>query len=148
MKNLQDIITEELLLEYFINTFNDYKVSLDMSKHSEDRQDRQDREDTNYISKTEINYTIYKVIKLIREDFDENIININDRIQIIDKSRDIELNIICDIKNDKKYADWIRLLIITEMENNMPTHDIKKIYSTYISDKKIQKSTKLFKKLF
>lgn len=142
MKALKETINEELIFEYFIAFLDDYKIGLDLSQHGEERQLRDEKQ---FISKNNLLYSITKVAKDIKDDFDENIIQYGDRIKILDKSRDNHLNIICDINKDNKKLDWIKLSIITEMENNMPTHDIKKIYTTYSSDLKVKNDVKLLK---
>ncbi len=142
MKKLEDYINEELILEYIIGYLDNYKITLDLIPHAEDRQTRDDRP---YIPKHEISWTIAKVAKDIRDDFNEYFINYNDRIQIIDKSRNTHLNILCDIHNDIKKSDNIKLSIITLKEGNMPTHDIKKIYVTYSSDVKVKNEVSLLK---
>ena len=66
-------------------------------------------------------------------------------IQIIDKSRGKHFNIILDIKKDNKKDDYIKLTITTVMKGNMPTHDIKKIYTTYSNDSKVKDDVKILK---
>ena len=145
MKSLNEfIINEQLILEYLVSVFNDYKISINIIKHAEDRQTRSEK---NFISKSEIIYTIFKVSKDIYEDFNLNIIKIGDRIKIVDKSRNKKLNIICEISKDNKFADWITLNIITEIEkNNMKTYDISKEYITYSSDNKVKQSVNILSK--
>lgn len=142
MKSLEDYINEELILEKIIGYLDNYKITLDIIPHGEDRQTRDDR---SYVSKHEISWTIAKVAKNIQDDFNEKIINYKDRIQIIDKSRNEHLNVLCDICEDIKISDSIKLSIITIKEGNMPTHNIKKIYTTYSSDNKVKNEVSLLK---
>ena len=142
MKGLEDYINEELILESIIGYLDNYKITLDLIPHAEDRQTRDDRP---YIPKYEISWTIAKVAKNIRDDFNEELINYKDRIQIIDKSRNEHLNVLCDICKDIKISDSIKLSIITIKEGNMPTHGIKKIYTTYSSDNKVKNEVSLLK---
>lgn len=142
MKGLEDYINEELILESIIGYLDNYKITLDLIPHAEDRQTRDDRP---YIPKYEISWTIAKVAKNIRDDFNEELINYKDRIQIIDKSRNEHLNVLCDIYDDIKKSDNIKLSIVTIKEGNMPTHDIKKIYTTYSSDNKVKNEVSLLK---
>lgn len=142
MKRLEEYINEELILESIIGYLDNYKITLDLIPHGEDRQTRDNRP---YIPKYEISWTIAKVAKDIRDDFNEKLINYKDRIQIIDKSRNEHLNVLCDIYNDIKKSDNIKLSIVTIKEGNMPTHDIKKIYTTYSSDNKVKNEVSLLK---
>lgn len=142
MKGLKDYINEELILESIIGYLDNYKITLDLIPHAEDRQTRDDRP---YIPKYEISWTIAKVAKNIRDDFNEELINYKDRIQIIDKSRNEHLNVLCDIYDDIKKSDNIKLSIVTIKEGNMSTHDIKKIYTTYSSDNKVKNEVSLLK---
>ena len=142
MKRLEDYINEELILEKIIGYLENYKITLYIIPHGEDRQTKDDRP---YVSKHEISWTIAKVAKNIQDDFNEKLINYKDRIQIIDKSRNVHLNVLCDICKDIKISDSIKLSIITIKEGNMPTHDIKKIYTTYSSDNKVKNEVSLFK---
>ena len=142
MKGLEDYINEELILESIIGYLDNYKITLDLIPHAEDRQTRDDRP---YIPKYEISWTIAKVAKNIRDDFNEELINYKDRIQIIDKSRNEHLNVLCDIYDDIKKSDNIKLSIVTIKEGNIPTHDIKKIYITYSSDNKVKNEVSLLK---
>ena len=142
MKRLEDYINEELILEKIIGYLDNYKITLDIIPYGEDRQTRDDRP---YVSKHEISWTIAKVAKNIQDDFNEKLINYKDRIQIIDKSRNEHLNVLCDICEDIKISDSIKLSIITIKEGNMPTHNIKKIYTTYSSDNKVKNEVSLLK---
>lgn len=145
MKKLEEFVNEELILEFFLSMLDDYKISIDMIPHGEERQTRNNRP---FIPKNEIVYSIGKVAKDIREDFDIELIKFNDRIKVEDYSRNNHLHILCDIQKDNKYSDWIRLVIVTEMEQkNMSTYDIKKTYKTYSPDNKIKKDIKLFKNM-
>lgn len=101
MKRLEDYINEELILEKIIGYLDNYKITLDIIPHGEDRQTRDDRP---YVSKHEISWTIAKVAKNIQDDFNEKLINYKDRIQIIDKSRNEHLNVLCDICEDIKIS--------------------------------------------
>ena len=142
MKKLEDYINEELILERIVGFFNLQKIIFDMPEHSEGRQNRDEK---SFIPKHQILSTVGKVVKDIREDLSVNIINIGDRIKIIDKSRDVILNVLCDIYEDKQKANWLKIIIVTVMEGNMPTHDIKKTYQTYTNDKRIINDIKLLK---
>ena len=113
-----------------------------MPEHSEHRQYRDEK---SFIPKHQILSSVAKVAKDIKEDLSVEIISIGDRIQIIDKSRKPVLNVLCDILEDTQKEDWIKLVIITVKEGNMPTHDIKKIYTTYINDKRITDDIKILK---
>lgn len=144
MKTIKNFINEELILEFIISFLDDFKISIDIIPHGEERQIRNEND---FISKNEIVYSIGKVAKNIREDFDLNNIKYKDRIKILDKSREKHLNIIADINKDNKKNDWIKLTIVTEMKNNMPTHDIAKIYTTYSSDNKVKNDIKLLKNM-
>ena len=144
MRTIQEYINEELILEFIISFIDDFKISIDLIPHGEERQIRNGQ---GFISKNEIVYSIEKVAKNIREDFDLNNIKYKDRIKILDKSREKHLNIIADINKDTKKNDWIKLTVVTEMENNMPTHDITKIYTTYSSDNKVKNNIRLLKNM-
>lgn len=139
MKSISNFINEELILEYIIGKCNEYKVKFDLSLHGDERQNR-DNKHNNFISKKEISYTLYKVSKQIRDDYDINNIQENDIIGIVDKSRNVEYNCVCSINIDN---DFIVLKIIThEYKNNFVFKDYKKLYNTYINDKKIKKEYK------
>jgi hypothetical protein len=142
MKQLVEIINEELILERVIGFIDDFKFTIDIIPHAEERETRHNKD---YISKKEIIYSVAKVAKEIKDDINTNDINIKDRIQIIDKSRGKEFNIICDITKDDKKSNYIKLYITTVMKGKMPTHDIKKIYQTYSSDSKVKDDIKLLK---
>ena len=145
MKTIKNFINEELILEFIISFLDDFKISIDLLiPHGEERQIRDGK---GFIPKNEIVYSIGKVAKDIREDFDLNNIKYKDRIKILDKSREKHLNIIADINKDSKKNNWIKLTVVTEKENNMPTHDIKKIYTTYSSDNKVKNDIKLLKNM-
>ena len=139
MKKIDDFIIEELILEYIIGKCNDFKIKFDLSLHGDERQNR-DNKHNNFISKKEISYTLYKISKQIRDDYDLKNIKENDNIGIIDKSRNVEYNCVCliNIKDD-----FIILKVIThEYKNNFIFKDCVKIYNTYINDKKIEKEYK------
>ena len=139
MKKIDDFIIEELILEYIIGKCNDFKIKFDLSLHGDERQNR-DNKHNNFISKKEISYTLYKISKQIRDDYDLKNIKENDNIGIIDKSRNVEYNCVCSI-NIKD--DFIILKVIThEYKNNFIFKDCVKIYNTYINDKKIEKEYK------
>ena len=139
MKMIEDFINEELILEYIIGKCNDYKIKFDLSLHGDERQTR-DNKNNKFISKKEISYSLYKVSKQIKDDYDLNNIKENDIIGIIDKSRNVEYNCICNIEFKDNY---IILKIIThEYKNNFVFKNCKKIYNTYINDKKIEKEYK------
>lgn len=139
MKSIEKFINEELILEYIIGKCNNYKIKFDLSLHGDERQSR-DNKHNNFISKKEISYTLYKVSKQIRDDYDLNNIKENDIIGIIDKSRNVQYNCICNIE---KKDNYIILKVIThEYKNNFIFKDYKKLYNTYINDKKIEKEYK------
>ena len=139
MKKIDVFIIEELILEYIIGKCNDFKIKFDLSLHVDERQNR-DNKYNNFISKKEISYTLYKISKQIRDDYDINNIQENDIIGIVDKSRNVEYNCVCSINIDN---DFIILKVIThEYKNNFVFKDYKKLYNTYISDKKIEKEYK------
>lgn len=142
MKRLEEYINEELILEQVVGFFNLQKIVFDMPEHSEQRQYRDEK---SFIPKHQILSSVAKVAKDIKEDLSVKIISIGDRIQIIDKSRKPVLNVLCDILEDKQKEDWIKIVIITVKEGNMPTHDIKKIYTTYTNDRRIRDDIKLLK---
>lgn len=144
MRNLNETINEELIFEFIIGFLDLYKISLDLVPHAQDRQTRKDKQ---FISKYNISNSIAKVAKEIRDDFELNNIQYKDRIKILDKSRDKHLNILCDINEDSKKKDWIKLSIITVMEDDMPTHNIKKTYITYSSDSKVKDDIKMIKNM-
>ena len=139
MKKINDFIIEELILEFIIGKCDDLKIKFDLSLHGDDRQSR-DNKHNNFIPKKEISYTLYKVSNQIKDDYDINNIKENDIIGIIDKSRNVDYNCICSI-NVKD--DYIILKVIThEYKNNFIFKDCKKLYNTYINDKKIEKEYK------
>ena len=142
MKGLEDYINEELIVERVVGFLNLQKITFDMPEHSEQRQYRDEK---SFVPKHQILSSVAKVANDIKDDLSVKIISIGDRIQIIDKSRKPVLNVICDIFKDKQKEDWIKIVIITVKEGNMPTHDIKKIYTTYINDKRIRDDIKLLK---
>lgn len=142
MKRLEDYINEELILERVVGFFNLQKITFDMPEHSEQRQYRDEK---TFVPKHQILSPVAKVAKDIKDDLSVKIISIGDRIQIIDKSRKPVLNILCDIHKDKQKEDYTKMVIITVKEGNMPTHDIKKIYTTYTNDKRIKYDIKLLK---
>lgn len=142
MISLQNKIDESLILERITSFIDDFKFSVDISFHAEEREMRHIKD---YISKKEISLTLAKVAKDIRFDIDNEYLQLNDRIQIIDKSRDKILNIILDIKKDIKKENYIKLCITTVMKGNMPTHNIKKIYTTYSSDSKVKNDVSFIK---
>lgn len=139
MKNIKEFINEELILEYIIGKCNDFKIKFDLSLHGDERQIR-DNKHNNFISKKEISHTLYKVSKQIRDDYDLNNIKENDIIGIVDKSRNVDYNCICNIKLNNEY---IILKVIThEYKNNFIFKDYKKLYNTYVNDKKIEREYK------
>ena len=142
MKRIEDYINEELILERVVGFFNLQKITFDMPGHSEERQYRDEK---SFVPKRQILSSVAKVAKDIKDDLSVKIISIGDRIQIIDKSRKPILNVLCDILEDKQKEEWIKMVIITVKEGNMPTHDIKKIYTTYINDKRLKDDIKLLK---
>ena len=99
MKSINNFINDELILEAIVNKVYDFKVKFDLSVHSIDR--KSNRENHEYISNKETLYTLYKVSKQIKDDYDVNIINENDNIIITDKSRKQNYHILATIYNDK-----------------------------------------------
>lgn len=90
--------------------------------------------------KYEISYSLYKLSEQIRDDFDLNIIKEHDTIGLCDKSRNVHFNIVAELIVDN---DFIILNIIThEYKNNFIFNDCKKIYTTYYSDKNVEKEYK------
>ena len=142
MISLKDKINEELIFERVVSFIDDFKFTIDIIPHAEDRETRHNK---NYISKVDIVLSLGKVSKDIRNDLNTNFIKLNDRIQIIDKSRDDTLNILCDILKDNKKNDYIKLSVVTVMLGEMPTYDIKKIYTTYSNDSRVRNDVKILR---
>ena len=141
MKNFEEFINEQLILEYLIGFCKEYNVAVNLSSHAEERETRHDKD---YISKIEILSSICKVIKQIKEDINNNIIHINDNILIEDKSKNITTNFICSILNDTKNKNEIKINVITNIrKKNFIEYNITKKYVTYINDKEVQKKIKL-----
>lgn len=88
MKRLEDYINEELILERVVGFFNLQKITFDMPGHSEERQYRDEK---SFVPKRQILSSVAKVAKDIKDDLSVKIISIGDRIQIIDKSRNLYL---------------------------------------------------------
>ena len=105
MKNINNFINKELILEAIVSKVYDFKVKFDLSEHSTDR--KSNRENHQYISNKEILYTLYKVSKLIKDDYDVNIINKNDKIIITYKSRKQNYHILATIYNNKNDKDYL-----------------------------------------
>lgn len=142
MKKLKEIINEELILEAIVSKIYDFKVKFDLSEHSLDR--KSNRENKQFISNKEILYTLYKVAKQIKEDYDVNIIQINDNILITDKSRKNNYHIFATIYKNKDDNEYIIIKVITHIyQNEFKTNDAKKTYITYLNDKDIEKRFKL-----
>lgn len=113
MKSINNFINDELILEAIVSKVYDFKVKFDLSAHSIDR--KSNRENHQYISNKETLYTLYKVSKQIKDDYDVNIINENDNIIIIDKSRKQNYHILATIYNDKNDKDYLIIKVITHI---------------------------------
>ena len=89
-------------------------------------------------------YTLYKVSKQIKDDYDVNIINENDNIIITDKSRKQNYHILATIYNDKNDKDYLIIKVITHIyKEKFESNDVNKRYITYLNDKDIEKRYKL-----
>lgn len=142
MKSITNFINEELILEAIVSKVYDFKVKFDLSEHSIDR--KSNRENHQYISNKETLYTLYKVSKQIKDDYDVNIINENDNIIITDKSRKQNYNILATIYNDKNDKDYLIIKVITHIyKEKFESNDVNKRYITYLNDKDIEKRYKL-----
>lgn len=142
MKKLIETINEELILEAIVSKVSNFKVKFDLTEHSSDR--KFNREGHQYISNKEILFTLYKVAKQIKEDYNVNIININDNILITDKSRKNNYHIFATICEDKKDKEYLVIKVITHIyKDDFKTNDAKKKYITYLNDKDIEKRYKL-----
>lgn len=142
MKSINNFINEELILEAIVSKVYDFKVKFDLSEHSTDR--KSNRENHQYISNKEILYTLYKVSKQIKDDYDANIINENDKIIITDKSRKQNYHILVTIYNDKNDKDYLIIKVITHIyKEKFESNDVNKRYITYLNDKDIEQRYKL-----
>lgn len=142
MKSITNFINEELILEAIVSKVYDFKVKFDLSEHSIDR--KSNRENHQYISNKETLYTLYKVSKQIKDDYDVNIINENDNIIITDKSRKQNYHILATIYNDKNDKDYLIIKVITHIyKEKFESNDVNKRYITYLNDKDIEKRYKL-----
>ncbi len=142
MKSITNFINEELILEAIVSKVYDFKVKFDLSEHSIDR--KSNRENHQYISNKETLYTLYKVSKQVKDDYDVNIINENDNIIITDKSRKQNYNILATIYNDKNDKDYLIIKVITHIyKEKFESNDVNKRYITYLNDKDIEKRYKL-----
>lgn len=141
MRNLNETINEELILEAIVSRVYDFKVKFDLTVHSEERKSRENK---NYITQKEILYTLYKVSKSIKDDFDNNIIQENDKILITDKSRKPNYHIFATIYIDKDNKEYLVIKVITHIyKDEFKSEDKKKTYITYLSDKEIEKRYKI-----
>lgn len=147
MIKLNQYINENLILEAIVSSVDGYKIKFDLGGHAFNRKSDRETEYNEYISNAEILYSLYKVSKNIRDDFDENIIKIGDKILVFDKSRSQNYFALCEIQEFRKDQTYISLKLITHMYKKKPevfhSNDIKKIYTTYISDKDVEKRYKL-----
>lgn len=142
MKSINNFINEELILEAIVSKVYDFKVKFDLSGHSTDR--KSNRENHQYISNKEILYTLYKVSKQIKDDYDVEIIKENDNIIITDKSRNKNYHILATIYKDKTNSDFLVIKVITHIyQENFESDDASKRYITYINDNEIDKKYKL-----
>ena len=142
MKQLEEFVNEELILEAIVSKVYDFKVKFDLSEHSEDR--KSNRENHKYISNKEILYTLYKVAKPIKDDYDVNIINVNDNVIITDKSRKQNYHIFATLYKDKNDKDFLVIKVITHIyQKTFESEDAKKRYVTYLNDNDIEKRYKL-----
>lgn len=142
MKSINNFINDELILEAIVSKVYDFKVKFDLSAHSIDR--KSNRENYQYISNKETLYTLYKVSKQIKDDYDVNIINENDNIIIIDKSRKQNYHILATIYNDKNDKDYLIIKVITHIyKEKFESNDVNKRYITYLNDKDIEQRYKL-----
>jgi len=141
-KKIENYIVEELILEAIVSKVYDFKVKFDLTGHSNDR--KSNRENQQYISNKEILYTLYKVAKQIKDDYDVEIIKENDKIVITDKSRNKNYHILATIYKDKTNSDFLVIKVITHIyQENFESNDARKIYITYINDNEIDKKYKL-----
>ena len=85
MIKLNQYINESLILEAIVSSVEGYKIKFDLGKHAFDRKSDRETKYNEYISNAEILYSLYKVSKNIRDDFNENIIKFGDKILIFDK---------------------------------------------------------------
>ena len=141
MKTLEDYVNNELIIEAIVSKIYDFKVKFDLTLHSEDRKTR---EGSQYISNKEILYTLYKVAKQIKDDYDVDIIKENANLLITDKSRNENYHIFATIYNDKDDNEFLIIKVITHIyKEEFKTEDVKKSYITYLNDKDIEKRYKL-----
>lgn len=141
MKELKEIVNEELILEAIVSKVYNFKVKFDLTLHSDDRKNREGHK---YISNKEILYTLYKVAKQIKDDYDVNIIKEDDNILITDKSRSKNYHIFATLYNDKNNKDFLVIKVITHIyKDEYKTDDAVKTYVTYLNDKDIEKRCKL-----
>lgn len=147
MIKLNQYINENLILEAIVSSVEGYKIKFDLGEHAFDRKSDRETKYNEYISSAEILYSLYKVSKNIRDDFNENIIKFGDKILIFDKSRSQNYFALCEIQAFRKDQTYISLKLITHMykkkHETFYSNDIKKTYTTYISDKDVEKRYKL-----
>lgn len=142
MKKLEEFVNEELILEAIVSTVYDFKVKFDLSGHGEDR--KSNRENHQYIPNKDILYTLYKVAKPIKDDYDVHIINVNDNIIITDKSRKQNYHIFATLYEDKNDKGFLVIKVITHIyQKTFESDDAKKRYVTYLNDNDIEKRYKL-----
>lgn len=142
MKKLEEFANEELVLEAIVSKVYDFKVKFDLSEHSNER--KSNHENHKYISNKEILYTLYKVAKQIKDDYDVHIININDKIIITDKSRNKNYHIFATLYEDNFDKEFLVIKVITHIyQDKFESIDVKKRYVTYLNDSDIEKRYKL-----
>ena len=84
MIKLNQYINENLILEAIVSSVEGYKIKFDLGEHAFDRKSDRETKYNEYISNAEILYSLYKVSKNIRDDFDENIIKFGDKISKVE----------------------------------------------------------------
>lgn len=142
MIKIENYIIEGLILEAIVSKVYDFKVKFDLTGHSNDR--KSNRKNQPYISNKEILYTLYKVSRQIKDDYDVEIIKENDNIIITDKSRDKNYHILATIYKDKTNSDFLVIKVITHIyKEKFESNDVNKRYITYINDNEIDKKYKL-----
>ena len=80
MIKLNQYINENLILEAIVSSVEGYKIKFDLGEHAFDRKSDRETKYNEYISNAEILYSLYKVSKNIRDDFDENLDDIMNSI--------------------------------------------------------------------
>ena len=147
MINLEQFVNESLILEAIVSSVEGYKIKFDLGEHAFNRKSDRGTKYNEYIPNSEILYSLYKVSKQIRDDFDEQLIKIGDKILVFDKSRKQNYFALCEIQEFKNDNTYISLKLITHIYKKKPemfySDDIKKTYETYVTDKDVEKRYKL-----